>query len=63
MPGRTTGKYDERGIEYVHMEAGHAAENLLLQATALGLRSVPVTGFYRGQAREVLGLPQDVEPL
>ena len=60
---RTTGKYDERGIEYVHMEAGHAAENLLLQATALGLGSVPVTGFYRGQAREVLGLPQDVEPL
>ncbi|NQU97703.1 MAG: SagB/ThcOx family dehydrogenase, partial [Chloroflexi bacterium] len=60
---RTTGKYAERGIEYVHMEAGHAAENLLLQATALGLGSVPVTGFYRGQAREVLGLPQDVEPL
>jgi len=60
---RTTGKYDERGIEYVHMEAGHATENLLLQATALGLGSVPVTGFYRGEAREVLGLPQDVEPL
>ena len=61
--GRTTGKYAERGIEYVHMEAGHAAENLLLQATALGLGSVPVTGFYRGEAREALGLPDEVEPL
>ena len=60
---RTTGKYGELGIEYVHMEAGHAAENLLLQATALGLGSVPVTGFHRDDAREVLGLPEDVEPL
>ena len=45
------------------MEAGHAAENLLLQATAPGLGSVPVTGFYRGEAREALGLPDEVEPL
>jgi len=30
---RTTGKYEERGIRYVHMEAGHAAQNILLQAS------------------------------
>ena len=60
---RTTGKYGELGIEYVLMEAGHAAENLLLQATALGLGSVPVTGFHRDEAQEALGLPEDVEPL
>ena len=32
---RTTGKYGERGIRYVHLEAGHVAQNILLQAVAL----------------------------
>jgi SagB-type dehydrogenase family enzyme len=32
---RTTQKYGKRGIRYVHMEVGHAAENLFLQADAL----------------------------
>jgi hypothetical protein len=27
---RTTGKYENRGIRYVHMEVGHASQNLLL---------------------------------
>ena len=29
-------KYGERGNHYVYMEAGHAAQNLCLQAVALG---------------------------
>ncbi|MEM3389547.1 MAG: SagB/ThcOx family dehydrogenase, partial [Thermoproteota archaeon] len=32
---RTTRKYGERGIRYVHLEAGHAAQNICLQAVAL----------------------------
>lgn len=44
---RTLGRYGERGIRYVHMEAGHAAQNVCLQAIGLGLGSV-VIGAFRG---------------
>ena len=37
VPRRSTRKYGERGIRYVHIEVGHAGQNLLLQATAVGL--------------------------
>ena len=60
---RTTGKYGERGIRYVHMEAGHAAQNLCLQATALGLGAVTVGAFYDDSVSRLLNLPEDEEPL
>lgn len=43
--GRTTAKYRERGVRYVHIEAGHAAQSLCLQATALGLGTVVIGAF------------------
>jgi SagB-type dehydrogenase family enzyme len=60
---RTTGRYGERGIRYVHIELGHAAENLCLQATALGLGPVTVGAFDDGQVGKVLHLPEDETPL
>lgn len=60
---RTTAKYGDRGIRYVHMEAGHAAQNLLLQAAALGLGSVLVGAFSDERVRQVLMLKQIEAPL
>lgn len=60
---RITAKYGERGIRYAHMEAGHAAQNLLLQAIALGLGAVLVGAFEDGKVKWVLNLRRDEVPL
>lgn len=52
-----------RTPRYIHMEAGHAAQNLLLQATALGLGGVPIGAFHDRQVRDVLQLPAGEDPL
>lgn len=60
---RTTVKYGDRGVRYVHMEAGHAAQNLCLQATALVLGAVTVGAFYDEEVSQLLNLPDEEEPL
>jgi SagB-type dehydrogenase family enzyme len=60
---RTEKKYGERAERYVRLEAGHAAQNLLLQAVALGLGGVPIGAFYDGQVQSALSLPSDHELL
>jgi len=42
---KTTGRYGKRGEMYVHMEAGHAGQNIYLQSAALGLGTVAVGAF------------------
>lgn len=60
---RTSRKYGKRGMRYVHIEAGHAAENLFLQAVALDLSTVIVGAFRDDAIRNLLGLPEDHAPL
>jgi SagB-type dehydrogenase family enzyme len=63
VPERTTRKYGERGTRYVQMEAGHAGQNLLLQAVGLGLRAVVVGAFRDQTVQRLLGLASNEQPL
>ncbi|TNF95891.1 MAG: SagB/ThcOx family dehydrogenase [Gammaproteobacteria bacterium] len=60
---RTTWKYGQRGRRYVHIEVGHAAQNIYLQAEVRGLATVFVGAFDDAKVQHVLGLPSDHEPI
>ncbi len=63
VPSRTEAKYGDRAERYVNLEAGHAAQNVLLQATALGLGGVPIAAFDDGDVALVLSLPEGFVPI
>jgi len=56
-------KYGERGIRYAHIEAGHIAQNIHLQAVCLNLGSVPIGAFSDTAVQKALYLPKDNIPL
>ena len=60
---RTADRYGDRAERFVLLEAGHAAQNVLLQATALELVGVPVGAFDDAEVGEVLALPAGHAPL
>lgn len=60
---RTSGKYGQRAARYVHMEAGHAAQNVCLQATALGLGTVTAGAFADDEVKRVMALPDNHDPI
>jgi SagB-type dehydrogenase family enzyme len=60
---RTARKYGDRAARYVHMEVGHAAQNVYLQAGALGLGTTMVGAFRDEALARALGLRGDVKPL
>ncbi len=60
---RTLKRYGQRGARYVHMEVGHAGQNIHLQATALGLATVVIGAFDDDQVRQALRLDRQYEPL
>jgi SagB-type dehydrogenase family enzyme len=44
-PALLAGRYGSRAERYCYLEAGHIAQNVLLQAVSLGLAAVPVAAF------------------
>jgi len=52
-------RYHRRGIRYVHMEAGHAAQNICLTAVSLGLGSVCIGAFNDVEVKILLKLETD----
>ena len=52
-------RYHQRGKMYADMEQGHAVQNILLQATALGLGAVPVGAVNEAGLSKVLDLPAE----
>lgn len=60
---RTTRRYGSRGKRYVLMEAGHAGQNISLQAVAMGLATVMVGAFRDEEVSNVIKLSSNYEPL
>ncbi len=60
---RTEVKYGERAERYVHMEAGHAAQNICLEAAALSLGAVTVGAFDDERVSQIMGMPESEVPL
>ena len=60
---RTTAKYGQRGERYVHMEAGHAAQSVYLQATALDLGTTVVGAFDDERIHALVNMETDEAPL
>jgi SagB-type dehydrogenase family enzyme len=60
---RTARKYGERAGRYVEMEAGHAAQNICLEAAALDLGAVVIGAFRDDAVKQVAGLRADEAPL
>lgn len=60
---RTARKYGARAQRYVLLEAGHASQNVLLQAVALRLGATVVGAFDDDSLQDLLGLPEGEKPL
>lgn len=56
-------KYGQRARRYCLLEAGHVAQNIHLQATALSLGSVPIGAFRDDRVAAAIRLPADQRPI
>jgi SagB-type dehydrogenase family enzyme len=59
---RVTRTYGQRGIQYTYMEIGHAAQNVCLQAVALGMATVVIGAFRDDEVKTVANLAEDEQP-
>jgi SagB-type dehydrogenase family enzyme len=60
---RTTARYGQRGVRYVHLEVGHVGQNVCLQAVALKLGAVVVGAFDDSQVKRLANSMPEEEPL
>ena len=63
VEARTAERYGDRGARYVLIEIGHAAQSLLLQATAVDLVATPVGAFEAAALSRALALPDEHVPI
>ncbi|UCC16841.1 MAG: SagB/ThcOx family dehydrogenase [Dehalococcoidales bacterium] len=61
--GKMTARFGDKGERFGTLEAGHAAQNLCLQATALNLGLVTAGAIYDDQVADVIDLPENLTPL
>ncbi|MEG3225421.1 MAG: nitroreductase [Methanobacteriales archaeon Met13] len=60
---RTTGKYGDMGIRYVHIEVGHAAQNIYLQTVSLNLGAVVIGAFDDKEVKKIMNIGDKEQPL
>lgn len=62
-PERLRARCGEKAERFSLLEVGHVCQNVLLQATAMGLGAVPAAGIDGARVAEALGLPKEVQPV
>lgn len=60
---RTAVRYGNRTERFVHIEAGHAGQNIALQAISLDLGTVMIGAFDDDGVQEVVGMKSEEQPL
>ncbi|OIO02383.1 hypothetical protein AUJ67_02805 [Candidatus Desantisbacteria bacterium CG1_02_49_89] len=64
VPTLFSSRVDENNkMKFIYLEAGHCAQNILLQAVALGLAGVPMAGYSEESISKALSLPADRKPI
>jgi SagB-type dehydrogenase family enzyme len=59
---RVCSKYGERGMRYLFMEVGHAAQNICLQAVALGLGTTVIGAFRDSDVKAAVNMAENEHP-
>ena len=59
----TEEKYKNRARQYVYQEAGHAAQNVYLQAESLEIGTVVIGAFYKNEIKSAVGMEDNETPI
>ena len=62
-PERTTSQFGKKALPFVYMEAGHAAQNIYLEAVSLNLITIGVASLDEEKVRKLMGLKTEEHPL